>query len=202
MIPELAARLKCSERSLRAILRVECGSDDPTKWLGPEGRPIIRVEAHHIVRAYHGPPGRACLRVQGPGLLGGHQVQVDGVWSEYHGRQERERDGRPGEWDAFDAAKLMVGGEGAIAATSWGCAQVMGMHWRTLGLPYPLRIKELASTPEGCLDLLERYLRHVSPRALQALQTSDWIAFARAYNGDGPNVAFYAGRIADAAGTS
>lgn len=194
LVRDAAARLRVSERALRAVLRVECGSDDPARWLGPGGRAIVRVEAHHVLR--RSGPTTWGLRVRagaivwqgGPGEPTGpwmgHEVEVDGAWWSYHGRQERE-DGWPGEYDALDVATLILGAEGAAACSSWGPGQVIGSAWRELGLGSATEVREHAATPAGGLDLVERFLERAKPWALEALRAMDWPRFVESYNGRG-----------------
>lgn len=199
MIAQAAARLGVSEQALRAVLRVECSSDDPDRWLGPLGKPIVRVEAHHVLRRsgattwglrVWGRPGARSSAWQGgpgepPDPWVGHEVEVDGAWWSYHGRQQRCDDGTPGEYDALDVAAQIIGMEAAAQCSSWGPGQVLGAHAERLGLPSALAVRDLASTPEGGLDLVCRYLERISPAALVALRRGDWLAFATAYNGPG-----------------
>lgn len=211
LVPTTAARLQVPERALRAVLRVECGSDDPARWLGPGGRAIVRVEAHLVLRRLAAPTTYG-LRVVGPSgpWRGGpgeppgawslpHEVEVDGSWWAYHGRQERRDDGTPGEYDALDVAALVLpdGMEGACACSSWGPGQVMGHQHAALGLPLATAVRDLAGTPEGGMELVVRFLERVKPWALAALRSLDWRGFAGAYNGTG-QVDHYAALLAAA----
>lgn len=209
LVVDAAARLQVPVRSLRAVLRVECGSDDPARWVAGDGRAIIRLEAHHVLRRVVGQQVPQVLRVRdphgghwyGPGVAPprpweGHEVLIDGAWSDYH-RQERQ-DGRPCEWDALDAAGLIVGPDAAIECASWGPGQVLGSHWRTLGYDAPRGVAAAAATPAGGLELVARYLELVAPAALVALRAGDFVKFAAVYNGPG-KAAEYGALLAAAA---
>ncbi len=203
MIAACASRLGVTEAALRAVLAVECGSTDPAMWLGLEGRAIVRVEAHHVLRRL--PAGDHGLRVGswrgGPGEPArpweGHEVRIDGGWAAYHGRQERTSAGLPGEYDALDVAAgiLPDGWEGACACSSWGPGQVLGSNAAALGVGTAIRVRELAETPEGGLELVARFLERVKPWALESLRRLDWLGVATAYNGPG-KAAEYAGLLA------
>lgn len=215
-VARLAQELHLDEALLRAVLRVECGTDrvpvDGT-------RPTIRVEAHHVLR--HVEAGRG-KRIPGPEVgmrirdlatgycWGGergreparawsdpasvrHEIELDsgtghGGWYAYHGSQT-------GEWDALDVADAVVGPALATACTSWGMAQVMGIP--ELGLGW----EQLRASAyiDGGLGLLRLYLQRVRPQALDALRRRDLVAFAAAYNGSG-QAQDYARRLSRALG--
>lgn len=214
-----AARLGCDVLAFRALLRVECGSDDPARFIGPTGRAIVRVEAHHVLRrcpaattwglrvrqgdvVWQGGPEPSLLVVEDNGQpdaqpssapslvrLGwkpweGHEVEVDGAWWAYHGHQERNASGWPGEYDALDVATSILGPEGAAACSSWGPGQVLGSESRMLGLTTATEVRDLASTAEGGLSLVERWF-YARPEAHGALKRKDWRTVARLYNGSG-----------------
>ena len=216
VVSGVATRLGVDSRALRAVLLVECGSDDPARWLSASGRPTIRVEARHVLRAWTGAPGVSGLRVrdQHAGywyggrtpepsrthdasgrLVDDEEVCIDGGWSAYHGRQERDDQGRPGEWDALDCEDSLVGLDIATRCASWGPGQVLG-DWRALGYSSVAELRSSAATPDGGLDLVARYLE-AHRAALVALAAHDWAGFARAYNGPG-QVDYYAGKLAAA----
>lgn len=194
LVAAAARRLQVAERSLRAVLRVECGSDDPARWVAADGRAIIRLEAHHVLRRLRGlPQTPPVLRVQGwYGARGGepdrpwegHELCHDGAWQGYH-RQDR-RDGAPCEWDALDAATTILHDAGAaIECASWGPGQVLGSYWQLLGYSSAQGLAAAAATPSGGLELVVGYLEWVSPAALTALRRGDLVGFARHYNGPG-----------------
>jgi hypothetical protein len=200
VIAPVAQRLGVSERALRAVLRVECGSDQPARWVNPDGSAIVRVEARHVLRRsptpttwalrvvrpdgslYRGGPG--CPPVVG-GVIPEDQVEIDGAWRGYHDRQRRAADGTPGEYDALDVATQAIGGVAAAECSSWGPGQVLGTHARAMGYASAGVLAVTAASPEGGLELVARYLERVSPWALAALRVLDWRAFAERYNGAG-----------------
>lgn len=210
-VTRLAQDLNLDEALLRAVLRVECGTDRvPMDGV----RPTIRVEAHHVLRHVEAGKGRS---IPGPNVgmrirdlatgycWGGergreparawsdpasvrHEIELDGVWRAYHVSQI-------GEWDALDVADAIVGPALATACTSWGMAQVMGVP--ELGLGWE-QLRPLAYL-DGGLGLLRLYLQRVRPQALDALRRRDLVAFAAAYNGSG-QAQDYARRLSQALG--
>lgn len=191
----LAKRLGTEEPALRAVLRVECGTDDPARWVAPDGRPIIRVEAQHVLRRLPGVQSPQLLRIsdragywyggRGPAPARpweGHEVHFDGAWANYH-RQDRAG-GLPCEWDALDAATTLVGAGVAAECASWGPGQIMGFNAEAMGISVA-RLRELAATPEGGLEAFALFLERVQPQALASLREHDWYGFALRYNGAG-----------------
>lgn len=209
LITDYAGRLGVEPAALRAVMRVECGTADPAKWVAPDGRAIVRLEAHHVLRRLGAPQDPTLLRIRdraghwyggrGPSPARpweGHEVWHDGRWADYH-RQDRSPDGLPCEWDALDVAATLIGAEPAAACASWGPGQVLGSHAGSLGLRDALEVQALAGTAEGGIELVARYLDRVAPPALTALRARDWFEFAAIYNGPG-KAADYAGRLAKA----
>ena len=200
---DLAVQLGVEPRALRALIAVEA----PRGALAaPDGRPWLRVEAHHVLRRLSAPTTRG-LRVRDPHgghwyggrtpepprPWEGHEVEVDGAWGDYH-RAERA-DGRPCEWDALDVAAGLLGSLGAaVECASWGPGQVLGRYWRELGYTSA----EALAEADG-LDLLGRALRTTHGAALAGLRVRDWSAVARAWNGAG-KAADYAAKLAKAYG--
>lgn len=210
-IQDAADYLGVPVRCMRAVVRVEVGTIDPSKWLRPDGRPVYRVEAHHVLRrcgrAMRGASG---LRVRAPdrswyGGPGepttpwvGHEVLVDGAWLPYH---HPDRD-PPRHWcedDAMDAAigLLRISGGGAdpravaMECSSWGPGQVMGAHWDVLGYDSVYAF-EAASRGLGPM------VRYIAQAKLHtAIAEQRWMDFAGKYNGPG-NARDYAKKMTDA----
>jgi len=211
LIATHAGLLGCEPAALRAVMLVECGTAEPSRWVAPDGRAIVRLEAHHVLRRLGAPQDPTLLRIRDraghwyggrgpapPRTWEGHEVWHDGRWADYP-RQDRSAEGLPCEWDALDVAATLIGAEGAAACASWGPGQVLGSHAVALGLRDALEVQAMAGTPEGGIELVARFLSRVSPAAARALVARDWYEFAAAYNGPG-KAADYAGKLAKAYG--
>lgn len=213
-VAEAADYLGVPVRCVRAVVRVEAGSTDPADWVTADGRPIFRVEAHHVLRKL----GRATLgrdggiRVRTPGDVWyggpgepttpwvGHEVLIDGVWAGYH-RRERVTDPTVGwcEADAMDVAIALLRRTGAHAdpravameCASWGPGQVLGSHWDVLGYD---SVYAFESASRG-LGPMVRYISQA--KLTPAIAGCRWLDFAKKYNGVG-NAADYAKKMAAA----
>jgi len=71
----------------------------------------------------------------------------------------------------------------ALRSTSWGVGQVMGDHFATVGFPSEEHMVEAMSRSEDeQLTAMGRFI--ASKKGLhRALQTHDWVTFAKLYNG-------------------
>jgi hypothetical protein len=144
------------------------------------GRPVIRLEVHHLWTSVETPPLRAkvdeSFRVLGPKPWQGHQFRADNRWIDMHIGQSME-------WRCYAVAKAIHEGA-AIASTSWGLGQVLGVHWSRLGFSSPSAFEAAQFTEAGQLDTMVRFIGS-SPTLARAIRARDWRAFARAYNGAG-----------------
>jgi len=188
LIAELAAELGCTDRALRAVIRVEAAGEGLC-----DGRPVIRLEVHHLWR---GVPSElrsavdASYQVGGPRPWEGHRYrQGSGSWVDLH---QPGRAGQALEWEALGAARA-IHDEAAIGATSWGAGQLLGRHWRALGYASPQALVSAQYDEREQLRAMARYLRDVAG-AGPALAVLDWPELARRYNGPG-QVAWYAARL-------
>jgi hypothetical protein len=70
----------------------------------------------------------------------------------------------------------------ALESTSWGIGQIMGSHWKSLGYESVEAFVETArSGAAGQIKLLIRFIEKNG--LLPVLNSADWAAFARRYNG-------------------
>jgi hypothetical protein len=188
----LAASLGCDVPAVAAVLAVE------SLGLGHGlvgGRPLIRLEVHHLWR--HVPDSMRTavdvrFHVDGPEPWEGHRFH-DGRagWVRLHQPGEA---GQAVEWRAYGVAAA-IDQSAAIRATSWGVAQILGDHWRRCGFACPAAFVAAQQSEAGQLDTFARFVRG-DPALLAALVAHDWRAFAARYNGAG-KVEHYAGRLAD-----
>lgn len=70
----------------------------------------------------------------------------------------------------------------ALESASWGQYQIMGYHWKSLGLASVQELVNKAYTEEGQLDLFVRFIK-ANPLIHKALKEKNWAMFARGYNG-------------------
>lgn len=95
------------------------------------------------------------------------------------------------------AAAAQLDRRAAYESTSWGLGQVMGAHWAWLGYPdIDALVAEARDGAAGQLRLMTRYIDKAGLTA--ALQTQDWPAFARGYNGPAYRQNGYDSRLARA----
>lgn len=157
-IANLATRLGCSTKQLRAVSKVESGGSAFDR----SGRPKILFE-RHLFHRFTG--GRFGLT----------------PWSNPKGGGYNED-----SWDKLARAACKDVGS-AFAAVSWGKFQVLGMHWDVLGYPSALEMAYTTVTSEAAhYEMLARFIEknNLKP-ALCKLSTDPErnVAFARAYNG-------------------
>lgn len=75
----------------------------------------------------------------------------------------------------------------ALESASWGLPQIMGYHWKALGMSGIQEFVNMMYKGEaGQLDVMVRFIE-IDPALHLALRRHDWNSFARIYNG--PNYA-------------
>ena len=191
LIGELAAELGVEPRALRAVLRVESAGEGLV-----EGRPIVRLEVHHlwsaVPRALRSTVD-AHYHAGGPRPWEGHEWRLTPAspWLALH---QPGVEGQRQEWAALALARS-IDESAAICSTSWGCGQVLGTHWLGLGYSSPTAFAQAQDGEPAQLRALAGVLRLVG--AVRALAARDWRSVARAYNGPG-QVEWYVGRLAEA----
>lgn len=71
----------------------------------------------------------------------------------------------------------------AFESASWGAYQIMGYHWKMLQYPdVETFVKEMYASERNHLDAFVRFIK-ADPRLVKAMQSRDWVSFARIYNG-------------------
>lgn len=173
-----------------AILDIESSG----KGFGPDGRLLIRFEAH-IMRRRLGNDQQffkyfKIAEVRAWAEPQWYRRSPADPWNEIHtGKQISE-------WGAFDVASDLDY-RAAIESTSMGIAQIMGFNSRRVGY----------ATPEAMFDDYESsdaaqivgFFNYIlsDPKLFQAVQDKDWETIALLYNGPG-NVEVYSKLLEDA----
>lgn len=189
-----ASDLGCEVAALRAVVAVESSG----RGLNPDGRPVIRLEVHHLWRLATTADARAAIdgrfRVKGPRPWEGHEFLYytgnTGGSSEWRAMHM----GQALEWTAYVCAQAFAP-DAACRATSWGMGQVLG-DWTRLGFVSAADFQAAQRTEAGQLDTMVRFIR-ADPVLLTALRNRSWENFAGRYNGAG-KVADYSAKLAAA----
>lgn len=178
-IDRAAHDLGCDPAAIHAVVEVE----SPHGGYLPDGRVVILFERHVFWRQ---------LEVAGinPASLGAPAS----ILSEQRGGYV----GGAGEYQRLALAQR-YGAEQAQEACSWGRFQIMGYHARALGYPDAAAMAaDFARTEGDQLAAFGRFIQHVAPELLKALQGRKWAAFARGYNGPAYAENLYDTRLARA----
>ena len=86
------------------------------------------------------------------------------------------------EWDRLGKA-ITINRQCALESASWGLFQIMGFHWSTLRYPtVQAFVNAMYASEAAQLDAFVRFVRADSVLH-RALQSCDWLTFARRYNG-------------------
>jgi hypothetical protein len=175
-----ADRLKVEAAVLMAVIEVESSGKFFAKVAG-KSEPLIRFEGHYFDRRLIGSTrARARLR--------GISSPVAGVVKNPASQTDR--------WDLLNKA-IALNRTAALESTSWGIGQVMGANWKWLGFD---NVEELVETARsgmaGQVELMVRYIEKAG--LISALQTKNWSAFARGYNGPGYAKHAYHTKLAEA----
>lgn len=179
-INEVATSLGCEPAAIRAVCKVEAGG----AGFLPDGRPKILFEAHLF------------------GRLTGHQF--DGSHPNISARSwNRALYGATGahQYDRL-AEAMALDEEMALQSASWGMFQILGTNAGICGFVdaggapdvYAF-VAAMVASERNHLAAFAKFCQ--AGAAAEALQTKDWVTFARVYNGPG-QVDLYAGRLADA----
>lgn len=150
--------------SLQAINEVESRG----RGFLVDGRPVILFERHIMYRQ---------LKAKG-----GEVTRLARLYPNIVNVQRGGYIGGVAEYRRLDMAKTLDA-NCAIAATSWGCFQIMGWHWQRLG--YVSAQKFAEAMHESETQQLNAFVRFIKTDVAlyQALKKQDWAEFARLYNG-------------------
>lgn len=172
-IHEIADRLHCSVKQVKAVARVESGGSAFDR----NGRPKILFERHYFHRLTE---GRWSVAPFSNPKSGGYS---EDSWQKLADACARD------PWAAFQSA-------------SWGRFQVMGAHWSKLGYLSPLSMAwQMRQDEYGHYEALARYVEHFGLLdELRALSSDpdDCRGFAKGYNGPGYERFSYHTKLAEA----
>jgi hypothetical protein len=153
--------------ALLAVMEVESGG---RLFAVVNGRnePLIRFEGHYFDRRL---TGSKQARARELGLA----APVAGAVA--------NPSTQAGRWALLGKA-TQIDARAAYESTSWGVGQVMGAHWLWLGFAnVQALVAEARSGAGGQIRLMVRYIDKAG--LIKALNSHDWQAFARGYNGPG-----------------
>jgi hypothetical protein len=164
-----------------------------------QGKPVLRLECHKLWENW-GQSNSSVFdqhfQFGGRADVGGaswtnHKFRTDaeGVWRAFHGNQDTE-------YEAFDLACSLASIETACRSASFGGPQILGINHAVVGYDSATSLfntfaDSLEAQVLGFFDFCH------SQNIVQHLQSRNWSAFARVYNGPGQANA-YAGHINDA----
>lgn len=154
---------------LEAIIKVESGG----QAYGPDGRPLIRFEAHIFLARQ----GHNRFRHNTDKPWTGQQVLLDG-WRDIHTGSQQD------EYNAFEIARA-ANARAAYESISVGLGQIMGFNHARIGYPSAEAMYNAFARSEAAqvIGLINFFLS--DPQLTQAARSKDWRTIARLYNGPG-----------------
>jgi hypothetical protein len=173
-IEAMAAQIGVEWEALGAAVEVESG---PLGGFDASGRPIILFERHLFSRR----------------TAGRFDASNPNVSNRTPGGYPRTQDAR---WEQLREA-FALDAEAALAATSFGRFQILGLNHASSGAPSVFDyVAGIAHSERGQLAAFVAYLR--ANRLVDALQRKDWAGFASRYNGPGYAANQYDTKLAEA----
>jgi hypothetical protein len=180
IIAETATSAGIEPLALLAVAEVESGGKAFVR-IGARLEPVIRFEAHYFDRRLSGAHKRRARRA---GLASPVAGAIANPASQ------------GGRWAMLERAMEIDRGA-ALESVSWGIGQVMGAHWAWLG--YASVDALVAQVRSGLAGQAALMVCHIGKSGLtDALNSHDWMAFARVYNGPGYNRHAYPAKMARA----
>ncbi len=182
LLQELADLLVIPVSSMVAVIAAESSG----KAFGEDGRLIVRFENHLFYR-FWGKDNEAIFnrhfafdRSAAANEWKGHQFRThgDGEFRGFHGNQSRE-------WDVLTFARALDD-SAALKSISMGAPQIMGFNYKSLGYESVQEMFERFSLSAHAQVLsLFDFVKGTAAtsRAIEALQTGDYLTFASIYNG-------------------
>jgi hypothetical protein len=179
-IAEVAAQYAIEPAALIAVAETESGGAALYRING-KAEPPIRFEGHYFYRRL---PATRRNRAVATGLA---HPRAGGV------ANPRSQTAR---WKLLNRA-ASIDRPAAQESTSWGIGQVMGAHWRWLGMAsVDALVAEARGGVEGQVRLMAKFIDKAGLR--ERLDNRDWAGFARAYNGPGYRANRYDAKLAAA----
>lgn len=161
-----AQRIGCDTEAIMAIASVESNGGGFNK----DGTVKTQFEPYVFYRRLKAKFGQARAD-----LL--QQQHPDIIW-----KKTGDYNSQAVELSQLDEA-MLIDHDVAIESASYGAFQIMGYHWKALGLDSPQELRDrISSGEQGQLSILVLFVL-ADRRLVQALQDKDWQAVARIYNG-------------------
>ena len=178
LLETLSARYGIDVACAVAVLSVE--SSGQGFAAGNQNRMVIRFENHKFWQFWGKDNAQRfseCFRYRVGKAWKDHEFRRSSQdeWRSFHGNQRRE-------WEVFEFARAM-NEPAAIQSISMGAPQIMGFHYERLGYQTPVEMlddfsTDMAAHIRGLFAFFDRPM-------VRALQTLDFVGFARRYNGSG-----------------
>ena len=180
LLKELAGELGFHPAAAVAVLMAESGGAGMRN-----GRMVIRFENHVFYRKWGKLSAENKTRFAAHFVYSktkvwkGHAWREDptGPWSSFHGTQDRE-------YDVLSFARFLDD-EAALLSISMGAPQMMGFNHNAVGHTSARSMfDEWSKGEEPQIRGMFSFIEGNSKR-LRALQSEDWVTFAKYYNGSG-----------------
>ncbi len=178
VLEPLSAKIGIDKAVAVAVIAVESGGSG----MGPDGRMIIRFE-NHLFWAYWGKNNPAAYNqyfvFNQTTTWQGHQyrTQPNGPWLDVHQNQNSE-------WAAFNFATTL-NASAAKSSISMGLTQILGSNYSAIGYSsVDAMFAAFAADEKYQLLGFFNFVKN-DQRQISALQNSDFVGFARIYNGPG-----------------
>lgn len=166
---EVARELGVEVAAIKAVTDIEAGKSHEGFW--SEGKPLINFDLAMFRRM------AARNKVNVGKYVRTHAVVFSRPNSVRYGSHLAAQQAR------LDAART-IHDLSAIEGTFWGMFQIGGFNWRKCGAESPDEFVRLMSRSErDQLELFANFVRNTG--LLKYLQSKNWAAFAKGYNGPG-----------------
>lgn len=164
---EVASEMDVEVAAIKAVVEIEAGKTHQGFW--SEGKPLINFDLT-MFRRFAARNGVALGKYRRS-----HSVVFVRPMAARYGSQQAAQQAR------LDAART-IHDLSAIQGTFWGMFQIGGFNWKKCGADSPDDFVRLMSRSErDQLELFATFVRNSG--LLPALQSRNWSAFARGYNG-------------------
>jgi predicted flap endonuclease-1-like 5' DNA nuclease len=184
LLQTLADQLAIDPGLAVAVWTVESGG----RPFGPDGRMIIRFE-NHIFHDWWGKYNSDAFARHF--TFNTHQRWQDHQWRLSPGQPWRTFHGNQNdEWAVFDFARTLDD-TAARLSISMGGPQIMGFNYTVTGYASVQRMfDDFAASERNQVAGFFNFVRSRGDRAIQMLQSSDFVGFAEIYNGSGQAAAY------------